>query len=95
MSVLQVPGPYEDTTCQMVAAYGRPDHEHLEVMRAFRDTILLRTRAGKRVVDAYYAATPYVARLVQRSRAVQLAVRFGIGTPFYRFSRAVLGLRKD
>lgn len=90
MSILQVPGPYEDTTCQMVAAYGRPNHHQLEVMRTFRDTVLLPNRIGERLVDAYYATSPFFARLVQRNRVVQITVRYGIGAPFYRFSRAAL-----
>lgn len=90
MTTLQVPGPYEDTTCQMVAAYGQPDHHQLEVMRTFRDTVLLPNRIGERLVDAYYATSPFFARLVKQNRAVQLVVRYGIGVPFYRFSRAVL-----
>lgn len=93
MSVLQVPGPYEDTTCQLVAAYGQPDHHHLAVMRRFRDVVLLPNPVGERIVDMYYATTPYVARLVQRNRAVQVAVRYGLGEPFYRFSRLALRLR--
>lgn len=95
MSVLQVPGPYEDTTCQMVAAYGAPDHAHLQVLRRFRDTVLLPNALGERLVDAYYATSPYVARAVQRSRAVQLAVRYGVGTPAHAISHAILRLRDE
>lgn len=69
----QVPGPYEDTTCQMVAAYGTNSHRHLEIIRTFRD--LLKTfPGGQKIVDSYYRVTPPFAEAVKRSDTMRILV---------------------
>lgn len=90
--VQQVPGPYEDTTCQMVVAYGE-GHPHLETVRAFRDDVLTRSSAGRQLIDLYYATAPFLASLAGRNRATRLLARALFAYPSYLVSRAVLRIR--
>lgn len=87
----QVPGPYEDTTCQMVVAYGRSDHPHLETIRRFRDTVLSHSSGGRTLIDRYYATAPSVAGIARRSRLCRAAVKYAVAAPAYLV--AALGLR--
>lgn len=70
----QVPGPYEDTTCQMVAAYGTGSHSHLNIIRNFRDNLLKTFPGGQKIIDLYYKVTPLVAESVKRSRTMRILV---------------------
>lgn len=70
----QVPGPYEDTTCQMVAAYGTPSHSHLNIIRSFRDNLLKSFPGGQKTVNLYYRITPFVAESVKRSKTMRVLV---------------------
>lgn len=88
----QVPGPYEDTTCQMVMAYGRSDHPHLNVIREFRDELLESSRAGRVFVDYYYATAPFFVSMVSGSRFMKRLALYGFAYPSYLLSRFALGL---
>lgn len=88
----QVPGPYEDTTCQMVAAYGRSDHPHLEVVREFRDEVLGTGRLGGKLVELYYATSPFFVSLVEGSRLMRSLTLYGFVYPSYLISRGALKL---
>lgn len=79
----QVPGPYEDTTCQMVAAYGNPSHRHLETIRLFRDEVLESFRAGSHFVSLYYRITPFFAELAKKSRTARILVLALTALPAY------------
>ncbi|MCL4693851.1 MAG: hypothetical protein KJ060_15230, partial [Candidatus Hydrogenedentes bacterium] len=59
------PGP-GTTTCPAAKAF-QDNPEILQNLRTLRDQGLLKTAWGKPVVDAYYAAAPYLARLVDWS----------------------------
>lgn len=87
----QVPGPYEDTTCQMVVAYRTSAHPHLETIRAFRDAVLADLPGGGTLIDRYYATAPFFADLASRSRLVRAAMKYVVAAPAYLVSRA--GLR--
>jgi hypothetical protein len=47
------------------AVYGDPAAPELDVLRRFRDLVLLRTEAGRRLVRAYYRYGPDLARWVK------------------------------
>ncbi len=83
----QVPGPYEDTTCQMVMAYGDPDHAHLNTIRRFRDTVLSRMPGGAALIALYYRMTPYIAGAMAGQPTLKAAMRYGCVYPVYLLSR--------
>lgn len=85
---LQVPGPYEDTTCQMVVAYGTRHHPHLEAIRAFRDGALADSIAGRAIIRAYYATAPAIAGIVARSETLRAVTRMFLVKPAYLIARA-------
>lgn len=86
----QVPGPYEDTTCQMVMSYGTPDHQHLNTIRRFRDEVLSTTFWGRLFVSMYYAITPFVTHVLRQSKLLRAAMKYGFTYPIYRLSRTLL-----
>ncbi|MFB6199734.1 MAG: CFI-box-CTERM domain-containing protein [Candidatus Nanohaloarchaea archaeon] len=89
----QVPGPYEDTTCQMVAAYGRRDHPHLETVRRFRDEILTSVPFGEKLVEFYYTTAPYFISFTSWNRVTEKITLYGFAYPSYlvfRFSLRLL-----
>ena len=57
------------------AVYGSPDAPQVQVLRRFRDSVLLHSLPGKFCVRAYYAWAPSLARRLQRSRWAVRALR--------------------
>lgn len=88
----QVPGPYEDTTCQMVVAYGEADHAHLETIRTFRDTVLDELPGGGRFISLYYATAPICKRLAAMNRVTRIMTLLFIALPAYSIASATLAL---
>lgn len=86
----QVPGPYEDTTCQMVVAYGEADHTHLETIRAFRDTVLSDLPGGEQFIDLYYSTAPVCKRLAAMNRITRIMTLLFVALPAYIISSTAL-----
>ena len=63
------------------AAYGTPAAEEIQVLRDFRDTVLLRSEAGHDLVGFYYAASPPVADFIAEHEWLRTAVREGLVDP--------------
>ncbi len=57
------------------AAYGSPLATEVEVLRQFRDRLLLHNSLGRRFVDAYYQFSPPLARVIAANEALRAAVR--------------------
>jgi len=57
------------------AAYGTPTAEQIDVLREFRDVVLLESAAGSRFVALYYRLSPPVADFIARSDLVRTLVR--------------------
>jgi hypothetical protein len=57
------------------AAYGSPAAEQLDVLREFRDGVLLESGAGSQLVDLYYRLSPPIADLISGSSFVRTLVR--------------------
>jgi zinc ribbon protein len=58
------------------ATYGDEDAVEVKFLRAFRDQVLKRSLVGRFFTRAYYKCSPYVARAVELSPAVQKASRY-------------------
>ena len=57
------------------AAFGSPLAREVTVLRVFRDRILDSNAAGRALVNAYYRASPPVARAIARSEALKAITR--------------------
>jgi len=70
--------PPSDTTggCFIAtAAYGTPTAQQIEVLREFRDVVLLESAAGSRLVALYYRLGPRVADFIVGSELLRTLVR--------------------
>jgi hypothetical protein len=57
------------------AAYGTPTAEQLDVLREFRDVVLLNSTLGTKFVELYYRTSPPIADFIARHEAVRTLVR--------------------
>jgi len=71
------------------AAYGSPDHPHVEVLRDFRDEYLMDNKIGREIVDLYYKYSPSVARKIEQNGILKVAVRIHL-VPFVAFSYSMI-----
>ncbi len=57
------------------AVYGTPLAEEIDVLRHFRDEVLLRSSAGKALVRTYYRLSPPVASFISGRKTLRVLVR--------------------
>ena len=77
--------PGADSGCFIATAcYGSPLAPEVELLRRFRDEVLLPTRAGRWAVAAYYRYSPPVAALLRRHDPLRAAVRHCLVAPAVR-----------
>jgi len=57
------------------AAYGTPTAEQIDVLREFRDVVLLKSAVGSRFVVLYYRLSPPIADFIARSDLLRTLVR--------------------
>ena len=57
------------------AAYGTPTAEQIDVLREFRDVVLLESAVGSQFVTLYYQLSPPVANFIVRSDLLRTLVR--------------------
>jgi len=60
------------------AAYGSPAAEEIEILREFRDVVLLPNRLGSKFVSFYYQTSPPIAEFISRHEALRTVVRVGL-----------------
>jgi len=63
------------------AAYGTDTAEEIEILREFRDTVLLPSSLGSRFVALYYRISPPVADHISRYEVLRMAIRAGLIAP--------------
>ena len=74
------------------AAYGTDTAPQLDILRSFRDQVLLRNSVGSRFVDAYYRLSPPVASFIARNDFVRAIVRDTFVDPLVNLLRWSQGL---
>ena len=57
------------------AAYGTPSAEEIDVLRNFRDDVLMKSEAGRDYVGFYYAVSPPIAAFIARHECLRTLVR--------------------
>ena len=57
------------------AAYGTPSAEQIDVLREFRDVVLLKSTLGSQFVALYYRYSPPVAQFIAGHEVVRTLVR--------------------
>jgi len=57
------------------AAFGSPMEKHVEILRDFRDRVLLNSSAGKAFVQFYYRTSPAIADKIAQSEGLRLITR--------------------
>ncbi len=77
------------------AAYGTKSAAEIDILRDFRDEVLMQSAAGRELVDCYYACSPPVADFIARHDALRTVVREGFVDPIVRLVSLVEPLRSD
>ncbi len=67
------------------AAYGSPLHPHLDVLRDFRDSFLMPSRFGRKLVELYYRYSPGIAGFIAEHKLLKASVRVNL-LPMIAFS---------
>ena len=57
------------------AAFGSPMEKHVEILRDFRDRVLLNSSAGKAFVQFYYRTSPAIADKIAQSEGLRFITR--------------------
>ena len=77
------------------AAYGTETAEQLDVLRAFRDQVLLQSPLGSQFVAWYYQASPPVADFISENSLLRTVVRELLVDPMVGLARLTRGLWGD
>ncbi|MGB6874371.1 MAG: CFI-box-CTERM domain-containing protein [Dehalococcoidia bacterium] len=73
------------------AAYGSPTAQEIEILREFRDVVLLPNGLGAELVSLYYRISPPIAEFISQHEVVRTAVRVGLVDPIV----AILSWSRD
>jgi hypothetical protein len=71
----QVLPPFSIPCFIATAAYGTPTAEEIDVLREFRDTVLLESTVGSQFVALYYRLSPSLADFIAGNELVRALVR--------------------
>ena len=66
------------------AAYGTDTAKEIDILREFRDTLLLPNALGATLVSFYYETSPPIATFVSRHEVLRAAVRVGFVDPIVK-----------
>lgn len=66
----------EDKPCFIAtAAYGTPMAEEVDILRQFRDELLLSNPVGRALVAVYYKLSPPIAEFISEHQVLRTVVR--------------------
>ena len=71
----EVPPPFPMPCFIATAAYGTPTAEQIDVLREFRDVVLLESTVGSQFVALYYQLSPPVADFIAGNELLRTLVR--------------------
>lgn len=72
-------GGYHGGRCFIAtAAYGDANHQHVMILREFRDRYLLTNDAGAYMVEMYYQHSPAAATFISEHDYLKPAIRVGL-----------------
>jgi len=66
------------------AAYGTDRAKEIDILREFRDTILLPNSLGARFVSLYYKTSPPIADFISQHEVLRTTVRVGFVDPIVK-----------
>jgi parallel beta-helix repeat protein len=66
------------------AAYGTDTAKEIDILREFRDEVLLPNNLGAKFVSFYYETSPSIANLISQYEALRTAVRVGFVDPIVK-----------
>jgi len=66
------------------AAYGTDTAQELDILREFRDAVLLPNNLGARLVSFYYKTSPPIANFISQNEVLRTVVRVGFVDPIVR-----------
>ena len=69
------------------AAYGTNDTEQINILREFRDKVLLPNKAGAAFVSFYYKVSPPIAGFISKNEVLRTIVRVGFVDPLVALVR--------
>jgi uncharacterized repeat protein (TIGR02543 family) len=77
------------------AAYGTPTAEQIDVLREFRDVVLLESKVGCQFVALYYRLSPPLAKFIAGNEVLRTLVRELMVDPIVRLIEATRGVRRN
>jgi len=77
------------------AAYGTETAEQLDVLRAYRDQVLLQSPIGSRFVSLYYKTSPPIADFISEHNLLRAVVRELLVDPMVSLAKSSQGLWGD
>jgi hypothetical protein len=75
------PFPFPLPCFVATAAYGTGTAEEIDLLREFRDVVLLTTDLGTELVSLYYQISPAIAEVISQHELLRTAVRAGFVDP--------------
>jgi hypothetical protein len=75
------PFPFPLDCFVATAAYGTDTAEEINILREFRDVVLLASGSGAEFVSLYYEVSPAIAEAISQHDSVRTAVRVGFIAP--------------
>jgi len=72
------------------AVYGDPGAEKIDILRSFRDEILLEKRIGKALTNLYYKVSPGIANRIAKDESLRKAVGHLVVYPITDIAKKVL-----
>ena len=74
------------------AVYDSSEAEDLDVLRLFRDQVLMPTMFGKALVETYYLTSPPIADTIRQNEGLKMAVKTLLVIPVIYFIKMILSV---